>query len=248
MTDRFLVRARLRRDLAAAALAPLLVPSDSGGKVGAAHRLVWALFADGPDRRRDFLWRQTRPGEFLILAARPPADPHGLFTLDYKPFAPALREGQRLQFDLRANPVVALASAGSGRRGRRKDVVTRAIAGLPPEPCPDRRRARRWAASREAAAAWLAAQGARHGFAPDLDAERLRIDGEDWVRIPRDDGRTVTFLAVTFQGVLTVQDPARFLARLPLGFGAAKAFGCGLMLIRRAPGSPRTSSWGSPPA
>jgi CRISPR system Cascade subunit CasE len=31
-----------------------------------------------------------------------------------------------------------------------------------------------------------------------------------------------------------VDDPSRFLVSIQRGFGAAKAFGCGLMLIRRA--------------
>ena len=80
-----LARARLRRDQPAEALARILVPEEPGARLGAAHSLVWALFADSPDRRRDFLWREMRPGEFLILAARPPSDPHGLFDLEYKP-------------------------------------------------------------------------------------------------------------------------------------------------------------------
>jgi CRISPR system Cascade subunit CasE len=37
-----------------------------------------------------------------------------------------------------------------------------------------------------------------------------------------------------FEGVLEVTDPVRFLAALANGFGRARAFGCGLMLIRRA--------------
>src|ERR1044071_3250785 len=121
-----LVRARLRRDRPADALARILVPEEPGARLGAAHSLVWALFADSPDRRRDFLWREMRPGEFLILANRPPVDPHNLFDLEYKPFAPVLAAGQRLGFDLRVNPVVSIPSA-PGQRGRRTDVVMHAL-------------------------------------------------------------------------------------------------------------------------
>ena len=39
---------------------------------------------------------------------------------------------------------------------------------------------------------------------------------------------------VEFEGVLTVTDPQRFLISLGRGFGRAKAYGCGLMLIARA--------------
>jgi CRISPR system Cascade subunit CasE len=41
------------------------------------------------------------------------------------------------------------------------------------------------------------------------------------------------FLSVELTGELTVKDPERFLAMIHKGIGPAKAFGCGLMLIRR---------------
>jgi CRISPR system Cascade subunit CasE len=221
-----LARARLRRDVPAQALARVLVPEQPGAQVGAAHRLVWALFADAPDRRRDFIWRQTRPGEFLILAARPPSDPHGLFALDCKPFVPALCPGQFLQFDLRANPVTSV-SRGPKLRGKRNDVVMHALSGI----AAGDRAAARERVTRDAGAAWLARQGEAAGFviAPD----RLHIDGYDRVRIPREGHRDIVFSVLQFQGLLKVQEPPRFVAALLRGFGAAKAFGCGLMLIRR---------------
>lgn len=233
MSAPYLVRARLRRDRPAAALAPLLLPAEEGARVGAAHRLIWSLFADGSDRRRDFLWREIGPGAFLALARRPPADPHDLFHLDWKPFALSLSPGQRLGFSLRANPTVSM-PGGQGQRGKRRDAVTRAIGALAHERCPDQRRAQRAVAAEAAASAWLARQGERSGFTPDPD--RLTIEAEDWVTIPRS-GKPISFLALTFEGVLTVRDPAAFLDRLLQGFGAAKAFGCGLMLVRPAPDS-----------
>jgi CRISPR system Cascade subunit CasE len=222
-----LARARLRRDRGAAALARVLVPEDPGNRLGAAHSLVWALFADEPGRRRDFLWREMRPGEFLILAARMPADPHGLFDLECKPFAPALRAGQRLRFDLRANPVTSVRER-PGQRGKRADVVMHALFNI----VRGERAIAREAAVRDGGLSWLARKGELAGFA--VDAERLTIDGYDKVRIPRDGGRAVVFLTLNFQGELTVWDPLSFVVNVVRGFGAAKAFGCGLMLIRRA--------------
>jgi len=185
------------------------------------------LFADRPDRRRDFLWREMRPGEFLILAVRPPSDPHELFDLEYKPFAPVLHAGQHLEFDLRANPVVSSATK-PGQRGKRHDVVMNALSKL----VPAERAAAREKAISEASAAWLARKGETSGFS--IDPDRLYIDRYERVRIPHSDARVVIFSALTFQGVLIVDEPARFLASVLGGFGAAKAFGCGLMLIRRA--------------
>ena len=221
-----LARARLRRDQPAEALARILVPEDPGTRLGAAHSLVWALFADGADRRRDFLWREMRPGEFLILAVRPPTDAHNVFDLEFKPFSPVLRPGQCLGFDLRANPVISVPEK-PGQRGKRHDVVMNVLSKL----ARGERAAAREAAIRDAGTAWLVRKGTAAGFR--VDPSRLYIDGYDRVRIPREDTRAVIFSTLSFQGVLTVEDPAQFLAAVLRGFGAAKGFGCGLMLIRR---------------
>jgi CRISPR system Cascade subunit CasE len=222
-----LARARLRRDRPADALARILVPEQPGARLGAAHSLVWALFADQPDRRRDFLWREMRPGEYLMLANRPPVDAHNLFDLEYKPFAPVLSPGQRIGFELRANPVISIPGP-HGRRGKRTDVVMRALHDV----TPGKRATAREGAVRDAGASWLARKGSTGGFsvAPD----QLYIDGYEQVRIPREGKRPITFSTLIFQGVLTVNDPGQFIASVLRGFGAAKAFGCGMMLIRRA--------------
>jgi CRISPR system Cascade subunit CasE len=226
-THPLLARARLRRDLPAQSLARLLVPEEAGARFGAAHHLVWSLFADGPDRRRDFLWREMRPGEFLILASRPPIDPHGLFSLEYKPFDPVLRSGRRLRFDLRANPV-ACVTAKPGERGKRHDVVMNALKDIPAS----EREVAREQAIRDAGSAWLSRKAATSGFCVDPDS--LYIDRYERLRIPREGSRAVTLSTLTFQGLLTVSDPELFLSCLLRGFGAAKAYGCGLMLIGRA--------------
>jgi CRISPR system Cascade subunit CasE len=222
----FLVRARLRRDRPAQALARILVPQEDGARLGAAHSLVWALFADTPERRRDFLWREMRPGEFLILAARPPTDRHDLFVLEHKPFAPMLRSGQRLRFDLRVNPVMSVPGE-PGSRGRRRDVVTNALSRLGPS----ERAAARESTIQEAAAGWIGKRATGAGFG--IDPGEVHVAAEEWVRIQRVQGRPVVFSALTLQGALTVNDPTRFIGAIVRGFGAAKAFGCGLMLIRR---------------
>jgi CRISPR system Cascade subunit CasE len=222
----FLSRAVLRRDAPVAALAGLLVPDAAGARADAAHRLVWALFADGPDRRRDFLWREEGPGRFIALSTRPPNPLHDIFDLDSQPFEPRLAAGDRLGFALRANPVVARKVEGA-RRSTHHDVVMNAL-----HPIPRGERAEpRLEKVVEAGRAWLARQGARHGFLPD---PAVAVDGYETIRIPRPGQAHLRFGRLDFEGVLTVTDPALFLARLASGFGRARAFGCGLMLIRRA--------------
>jgi CRISPR system Cascade subunit CasE len=225
MTALFLSRARLRRDAPVAALAKLLVPDKAADRATASHHLVWALFADSAERKRDFLWREEAPGRFMALSARPPDDPHGLFDLDSKSFAPALSPGDRLGFALRANPVVAR-SAVRGQRGKRHDVVMDVLHDVPPGV----RAVARPDAVLEAGRAWLAKQGETYGFLPLGDTA---VNGYDRLQIPRADRRPAVFGVLDISGVLEVRDPDLFLARLVLGFGRARAFGCGLMLIRR---------------
>ena len=44
----------------------------------------------------------------------------------------------------------------------------------------------------------------------------------------------IRYSTVDFQGLLQITDPQRFKAMLFKGLGPSKAFGCGLMLVRRA--------------
>ena len=49
----------------------------------------------------------------------------------------------------------------------------------------------------------------------------------------RKGGRPGKIVPVDYEGLLTVTDPAMLLDLLNRGVGPAKAFGCGLMLVRR---------------
>lgn len=225
----FLSRIALRRDGSTAALARLLVPEGgTAPRSAAGHHLLWSLFADSPERQRDFLWREEAPGRFLALSARMPVDEHGLFHVESKPFAPDLHAGDRLRFALRANPVISRPGP-RGERGKRDDVVMHALHAVES----GKRAEAREAAIPIAGRAWLARQGERHGFTPEGE---VAVDGYETVRLARPGAsKPVQFGQLDFEGVLTVRDPVAFLAQLAQGFGRARAFGCGLMLIRRAP-------------
>ena len=92
------------------------------------------------------------------------------------------------------------------------------------------RRMPRAAIAAEVGEAWLRGQGAKAGF------EIATIDDVGYRRVDlsRDKARDVTLGLFDFDGVLRVTAPDIFLAALAQGFGKAKGFGCGLMLIRRA--------------
>ncbi len=234
MTGLFLSRAALKRDPAVAALAALVLPRDDGARAAATHRLVWSLFAGDPDSRRDFLFREQDPvgplsdrTAFMILSRRPPHPDNPLLDVETKDFSPVLAAGDRLGFSLRANPTRSRRDE-QGRQ-RRHDVVMDAL------PKDGRAEARQAVITREGRR-WLEAQAAKSGFRlaedDDFDDARLRVDGYSQWRLPRL-GSKGTVSVVDFTGEMEVTDPPLFLARLAEGIGRAKAFGCGLLLIRR---------------
>lgn len=86
----FLSRLRLARHPSNDALRPLIDPAVGGRRIDAHHRLIWAAFADAPDRHRDFLWRDEGSGRFTVLSAHAPMAA-GLFEPpEVKVFAPDL--------------------------------------------------------------------------------------------------------------------------------------------------------------
>lgn len=234
----YLSRATLRREVPASALRELLVPRGDSARAGAAHRLVWTLFADTPERERDFLWREADAGVYYLLSRRPPIDRHGLFELDApKPFAPVFAIGDRLRFDLRANATVARKADPSQSRGKPCDVVMDALYQVPKGA---RAEARRDAVA-TAGARWLDAQGARCGFVvskcpPGAEATAgtpaVRVSGYRTLRVDHA-GPAARIGVLDLEGEIEVRDPALFIDSLARGFGRAKAFGCGLMLVRR---------------
>jgi CRISPR system Cascade subunit CasE len=249
MTELFLSRLKLRKDPAINALARQILPEDKGDRAHAAHKLVWSAFAGDPDKKRDFLFRELEQGKgisaggtsFLVLSPEAPKTDHCLLEIDTKPFAPELRKGDRLGFSLRANPTQQSGKKGDSGKTTRYDVVMHALHATPR----DKRGEQRPTAIMQAGYRWLSERAERSGFRllakgppdvyddEDADHALLRIDGYEQWRFARI-GRKGRISVLDFDGILEVTDPALLLSAIASGFGRARAFGCGLMLIRRA--------------
>lgn len=195
-----------------------------GGDYGL-HRALWQLFSDGPDRERDFLFHQRseRPDSCFVVSCRPPR-PAEDWSLQTREYRPQLKPGQRLAFALRANPTVA--RSRDGRHSARHDVVFDA-----------RRQAQASgtamslaAAEQQAGYGWLESRGRACGF----ELEQARASGYRRRQLHRRrQGRLILFSTLDYEGVLHVTDPERLQRTLLQGIGPAKAFGCGLLLVRR---------------
>ncbi len=227
MIAKLLSRVRLRDDVPAAALRAVLMPEDKAARAATSHQLIWTLFADAPERERDFLWREHAPGLFYLLSERAPNDLHGLFEVaPPKDFSLALQVGDSLQFDLRVNATVAR-GGGPGVRGKPCDIVMDAIHNLPVTD----RAAARTSAMNTVAHDWMERTGARTGFR----LRELAVLGYSAIEMQRGRLRaSAKFGVLELHGILRVEDPSLFTMSIGAGFGRAKAFGCGLMMVRRA--------------
>lgn len=80
---------------------------------------------------------------------------------------------------------------------------------------------------------WLVKQGQKNGFAVLEDASR--VSASRWLQFYKgnDGNRKVTHLAVTYDGVLQVTAPEKFIEALTIGIGRSKAYGLGLMTLVR---------------
>jgi CRISPR system Cascade subunit CasE len=194
------------------------------------HRAVWTLFPgqekeprkklDEP--REGFLFRveESHPGHPARLLVQsqisPQTDGKWARLLGNKEFDPKPSTGQQLEFLLTANPI-------------------KTITDTAPESKPNKKTNKR---------------GAYKCRAPLIREE----EQTDWLRNRLENcaviesiaiqahpplffygkGNNGKLLAVTFQGVLKVTNPETLRQRLQNGIGPAKAFGCGLLLVRRA--------------
>lgn len=224
-------RLTLNRFAPTRALSQLLDPADENARADAHHRLIWTLFGDAHDRPRDFLWRADARGRFYTLSARPPVANDLFCPPETKTFEPRLSSGDRLQFSLRANATRDRASVSrmdrEARRGksRRVDVVMDLLREVPAQA----RAGTRMQLARQAAGNWMDRQGGSKGFVP----RHVAVEDYRVLELGRGQRRGLTHGVLDLTGEIEVTDPDTFLPALASGFGRAKAWGCGLMLIRR---------------
>lgn len=199
------------------------------------HQALCKLFDLPPKDERTgqpapFLFRAEQQDGlpvFYVLSAQCPQDRQDLWRVEAKPFSPDLRAGDRLAFKLRANPTVTRVTDGG--RGRRHDVVMDAKQRMGWKELPETGRPSLAHLAYEAGACWLRNRQERLGVR--FDEASLRVDGYRTWR--QRSGRKIALSTLDFEGTLQLVKPERFLSALLTGIGPGKAFGCGLLLVRR---------------
>ncbi|MBE0521677.1 MAG: type I-E CRISPR-associated protein Cas6/Cse3/CasE [Candidatus Methanoperedenaceae archaeon] len=197
------------------------------------HRVLWSLFADDPQRKRDFLYRYEKSENlptFYCVAERIPEDMNGVWNIESKHYEPILHVDQRLSFSLCANPIRT--KRDDDKKQHRHDVVMNAKNQLKQEGIPRGK----WQSEAEIVQKhgfeWLARKGEQYGFR--VSEQEVRADGYHQERFYKARGKHIVNIStIDFTGLLTVTDPERFKDALYGGIGPAKGFGCGLLMVRR---------------
>ena len=230
----------------------------NGGGAYEDHQWLWQRFFPAPaGTPRDFLFRRLDAGvtaRFYVLSARAPQTDVPGWQVKPTAYAPKLAAGERLQFELRANPVVSrpgkpqlnpdgspkLRMSGKHAGSAKHSVVRHDVVMDAKKRLLDERGLAHWRdwngadkpssyeLARQSCGRWLIDSGAARGFA--VDEERLSVEAYTQ---HRGKDEKLQFSSVDFAGELTVLDADRFGTALMQGIGHAKAFGCGLLLVRR---------------
>ncbi|MCC6505761.1 MAG: type I-E CRISPR-associated protein Cas6/Cse3/CasE [Aquimonas sp.] len=189
------------------------------------HRQLWRLFPGeereprqhGDQERQGFLFRIEdhsvgRPARVLVQSRRSPVRADGMLLHGSREIHPVPSAGQRLAFLLTANPVKTITDAERGNKPGKQSEKCR----VPLIKEADQRD-------------WLAR---KLGAAATLESADILPHAPLYFRKGKRAGKLVT---CTFEGQLRVNDPEKLRSLLENGVGHAKAFGCGLLLVRRLP-------------
>ena len=187
------------------------------------HRRLWRLFpgaeretrGGSEDARQGFLFRVEeqstgRPTRVLVQSRIAPTRAEGTDLIGSREFQPAPRTGQRLAFVLTANPVKTIVDAQ-----------------LETKPGKQSAKCRVPLINEAALRAWLARKLAD---AAELESVDILAHSPLYFRKGQRGGKLAT---CTFEGIAQVSSPEKLTLLLEDGIGPAKAFGCGLLLVRR---------------
>lgn len=188
------------------------------------HQDVWRLFADSPNRKRDFIYRQDDNVVFAV-SERKPEDDSCSWIIETKDYAPVVSEGEIFSFSLRVNPVVRSRKSGKWQKHD-------AIQHERKKRLEEGDNADRFLVAQEVVVSWLQKREEQLGLNVASDSVLI----ENYLfnqKMHKVNGKQGNISFVDVQGICTVTDVTAFQKTLFAGIGSAKAFGCGLLLVRR---------------
>ena len=186
------------------------------------HRLLWRLFPNKPDSKRDFLFTclERRPGRNISVLLFSLEKPERMQTTEIVLVGEqkslvniSFKQRQKLRFRLTANPTKVVTEQTSEKRKVRVPLI-----------------------KPEQQEAWLK----RH-LEGCAEIETVNSQNEAPLYFNRNN-KGGKIIPVLFEGVLSVVNPTKFKEQIYekqnekgefiAGIGPAKSFGCGLMLVK----------------
>ena len=185
------------------------------------HQALWKLYPERGDEQRNFLYRveqlERGIGTHILMQSmiRPQQSEDSPVILDWREYNPVFSSGQRLRFRLRANPVKTIKDSRKGTVEKKGKTYTKTV--------------RVPLIHEEQQQAWL--ERKLQGIA---QLETLIIQPEPILYFRKTkENRSGKIQPVLFDGILRITDPDAFSALFQTGIGPAKAFGCGLLTVKR---------------
>lgn len=210
------------------------------------HKMIWNLMPKDAQAKRDFLYLRDDSNTFpfyYLLSKRQPGDVPEYLQVQSKEFSPKLNAGDRCHFTLRANAVVTRKTNSNNNKRLRRDIIeSKADQYKQQFPNPADRPSSA-IIHNEAGQEWLQKRGETCGF----KVSELLVSNHQFHDTKKpSDKNSRHFTSLDFQGRLEITDSDLFLKQLYFGepsenqsteinrgLGRSKAFGCGLMLIRK---------------
>ena len=220
-------RIRLRSDANSGQLARQLCEKDSYRE----HQMLWRLFDNDPDAKRDFLFRRDDQDgwpQFFVVSQRMPANQDNVWQIDHQAYHPKLRSGLRLAFSLRANPVITRKDTSG--KSKRHDLVMDLKKQSGWQESSSSERCSIYELVQQAGETWLSPRLERCG------AKLESLNTEGYIQHQthkKGQAKSIRYSTLDLTGIVEVDNPPTFTEMLYRGIGPAKAFGCGLLLVRR---------------
>lgn len=196
------------------------------------HQSLWKLFPDEPAASRDFIYRGERRHLSRVYYMVSGSKPERLdeWEVETRPYQPKLSDGELLSFSLRVNPVITRKSENG--KSRRHDIVMNAKKEMKYKELSSNERPTLSELIQTAGLKWLDERKTKYGF--NFDEKTIIVERYDQHQAYKQANKgAIRYSSMDFTGYLKVSDADIFTKTLMTGIGPAKAFGCGLMLVRR---------------
>jgi len=198
------------------------------------HEKIWQLVSRSKNQKRDFLYRVEYDAyknvkSILLLASHPVQSTDEMQIQVSPTYDPQITVGELLHFRLRANPVVKRKENG---KSKEYGLIIDAKHQLKKKGLECSEDYSLDEIIHEKGMEWLERKGIQHGF--HVENWNVAVGSDDEYSVNANGKNNFLIRTLDFEGKLTVTDTGLFIKALFQGIGSAKAFGCGLLLVRRA--------------